>query len=91
MFISRLASHPDITNMGAKEIRWWNNEARHSDEIYELERYLDIADIGADKVMREATMTKYEQMMHPIIFGDATPSTIFGENRWKRYVIELII
>ena len=86
----RLTLHPDVTIMGAKEIKWWSNTPLSSNDIYDFERYLDIADIAVsqlinDKRMNYVTNTTY----FPMIFGDATPSTMFNNIQWvcdSRYV-----
>lgn len=86
-FLSRLSNHPDIMTMGDKEIHYWDRVQEYPNQVYDFERYLDVADIGADKVVRNARMSRLtNEIYYPVIFGDGTPSTIFKNNKWRRYV-----
>ena len=71
--------------MGCKEIGWWSRRKENNNDIYDFERYLDVADIAAEKVEREVHFTKHN-VERPIIFGDATPTTIRSQNHWSSYV-----
>ena len=81
-------THPDITPMGGKEVHWWDSPQRYKNEIYDFERYLDLADIGADHVLRNLRMCRRNNTIyHPVIFGEGTPSTMFKNTRWERFVV----
>ena len=70
--------------MGAKEINYWGQTSTYANDIYEFERYLDIADIGANTILRNAKMASDDStILHPLIFGEGTPSTIFSNSRWN--------
>ena len=77
-------THPDITPMGGKEIHWWDGPKRYDNEIYDFERYLDLSDIGSDKVLRNIRLSPTtNEVYHPVIFGEGTPATMFKDIRWK--------
>ena len=79
----RLTLHPDVTIMGAKEIKWWSNTPLSSNDIYDFERYLDIADIAVSQILKEKRANYVTNMtQYPMIFGDATPSTMFDNIQW---------
>ena len=43
--------HPDIVLMGGKEVDWWQMKNSFNNDIYDLERYLDVADIPAQEIL----------------------------------------
>ena len=75
--------------MGAKEIAWWSGPAISDNDIYDYERYLDLADIAADEVFGNLQMDGEpgDDVIHPMIFGDGTPSTLFSNVQWRKYTI----
>ena len=47
----RFVKHPDISMMGGKELRWWSSRSSFNNDIYDFERYLDIADIAVPDIL----------------------------------------
>ena len=74
--------HPDVTLMGKKEVTWWSGKFTTPNYIYDFERYLDIADIAADDILRYNRLNSTNHVVHPMIFGDGTPSTMFTTSHW---------
>ena len=68
--------------MGKKEVTWWSGEYSTSNYVYDFERYLDIADIAADDILRTSRLNYTNHVVHPMIFGDGTPSTMIRTNHW---------
>ena len=82
-----LSIHPDVTTMGSKEVHWWGGPKLNNNDIYDFERYLDVADIGARQVFKVVRTTGIDRnRTRPVIFGDATPTTIYSQYHWKHYV-----
>ena len=77
--------------MGAKEVDWWSGAAISNNDIYNYERYLDIADIAVDSVLWNVRLVaeRGDDVIHPAIFGDGSPSTIFSNNQWGEYTSNL--
>ena len=40
-----------MTLTGGKELQWWIKRNEFENDIYELERYLDVADISAQEIL----------------------------------------
>ena len=68
--------------MGRKELTWWSGKFITENYVYDFERYLDIADIAADDILRTSRLNSTNHVVHPMIFGDGTPSTMIGTNHW---------
>ena len=47
----RFVKHPDISMMGGKELRWWSSRSSFNNDIYDFERYLDVADIAVPDIL----------------------------------------
>ena len=69
--------------MGKKEVTWWSGKFVTENYVYDFERYLDIADIAADDILRTIRLNSTNHVVHPMIFGDGTPSTITQTNHWS--------
>ena len=73
--------------MGTKEIKWWSEEPISPNDIYNFERYLDLADTAVKKVISNIRVNPLSSIAeHPVIFGDGTPSTMFNNIQWIQYV-----
>ena len=47
----RFVKHPDISMMGGKELRWWSSGNSFNNDVYDFERYLDVADIAVSDIL----------------------------------------
>ena len=71
--------------MGHKEITWWSNEPLTKNEVFNFERYMDIADLAVDRILEDVRVNPVTgQAEYPVIFGDGTPSTMFRNAQWVR-------
>ena len=71
--------------MGNKEITFWSGKMVTRNYIYDFERYLDIADIAADVVLKTMQLDASFNIVHPVIFGDGTPSNFRPSKHWGYY------
>ena len=84
-YTCRITSHPDVTLIGGKEINWWSNNPLSENDIFNLERYMDIADLAVDRILEDFQVDPVTGLLeHPVIFGDGTPSTMFRNYQWVR-------
>ena len=83
MDINRISAHPDVTNMGGKEVAWWSGDPMTTNEVFNFERYLDVGDLAVDRILDDVRVNSVTgQTEYPVIFGDGTPATMFRNLQW---------
>ena len=70
--------------MGYKEIHFWSNRAISTNDAFDLERYIDLAEVATEQIQKTHVYdANTESIRYPVIFGDASPNTLFKNGHWE--------
>ena len=72
--------------MRNKEIHFWSNPPFTNNDIFDFERYVDVADHATDRLKNIHYYDEDTQSIrYPVVFADASPNTMYANERWQRY------